>query len=140
MSKKRLEVEVEDEASVIGIVTSLKDYKLAWKINQVFEIELILVDELVMNFTKSKKAAFSNYCYQIDYNKIDLVKNKSIDKEEVEYMAKELLHIDYFLLIDGEGQFMELPDMVKMLQSIPELSFVQLIDTTKLKSKDNFIF
>ena len=140
MSKKRLEVEFEDEASVIGIVTSLKDYKLAWKINQVFEIELILVDELVINFPKSKKAAFSNYCYQIDYNKIDLVKNKSIDKQGIEYMAKELLHIDYFLLVEGEGQFMELPDIVKKLQSIPELSFVQLIDTTKLKSKDNFIF
>ena len=140
MSKKRLEVEIEDDASVIGIVTSLRDFKLAWKINQVFEIELMLVDDLVISFPKGKKTVFSNYCYQIDYNKIDLVKNKSIDTEEIEYITKELLHIDYFLLIEGEGDFMALPEMVKKLQSIPELSFVQLIDTTKLKSKDNFIF
>ncbi len=140
MSKKKLEIDLEVEAEVIGIVTSLKDYKLAWKINQVFKIELILVDDLVINLPKGKKATFSNYCYQFDFNKIDLVKNKSIDKEKIEYMAKELRQIDYFLLIEGEGQFMELPDIVKKLQSMPELSFVQLIDITKIKSKDNFIF
>ena len=140
MSKKKLEVEIEDDASVIGIVTSLKDYKLAWKINQVFEIELTLVSDLEINLTKSTKAVFSNYCYQIEFNKIDLVKNKSIDGEKVEYVAKELPQIDFFFMIEGEGRFIKLAEIVKKLQSINEISFVQIIDTTKLKSKDNFIF
>lgn len=140
MGKKKLELEIEVEAAVIGLVTSLKDYKLAWKINQVFKIELILEDDLVIDLTKSSKITLSNYCYQTDFYKIDLVKNKGIDKEKSVHLAKELGQIDYFLLIEGDDYFMEISDVIKNLQSITEISFVQLIDTTKLKSRDNFIF
>ncbi len=140
MSKKKLDLELEVEAAVIGIVTSLQDYKLAWKINQVFKIELVLEKDLVIDFTKRSKITLSNYCYQTDLIKIDLVKNKGIDKEKPVYLAKELAQIDYFLLIEGEDYFMEVSEVVAHLQSINEISFVQLIDTTKLKSRDNFIF
>lgn len=140
MSKKKLELDLEVEAAVIGIVTSFKDYKLAWKINQVFKIGLVLDDDLVINLTKGKKASHSNYCYQNDFLQINLIKNKSNEKERVDYLASELLQIDYFLLVEGEDYFMEIPQIIKNLQLINEISFVQLIDTTKLKSKDNFIF
>ena len=140
MSKKKLELELEVEAAVIGIVTSLKDYKLAWKINQVFKIELVLEDDLVIDLAKSKKATLSNFCYQTDFLKIDLVKNKGIDKEKTVYLASELAQLDYFLLVEGEDYFMDVSEIVQTLQSINEISFVQLIDTKKLKSQDNFIF
>ncbi len=140
MGKKKLDLEIEVEASVIGIVTSLKDYKLAWKINQVFKIELVLDEDLVINMAGSNTLTLSNYCYQTDFVKINLVKNKGIDKEKVVYLAKELPQIDYFLLIEGEDQFMEMSEIVRQLQLISEISFVQLIDITKLKSRDNFIF
>lgn len=140
MSKKKLELELEVEAAVIGIVTSLKDYKLAWKINQVFKIELILENDLVIDLTKSKIITLSNYCYQTDFMKIDLIRNKGIDKEKAVYLASELAQLDFFLLIEGEDYFMEIHDVIKKLQLVNEISFVQLIDTTKLKSKDNFIF
>lgn len=140
MSKKKLEVEFEIEAAVIGIVTSIKDYKLAWKINQVFKIELILENDLVINLTKSKKATLSNFCYQTDFIKISLIKNKGIDFEKAVYLVSELAQIDYFLLIEGEDYFMEIYEIIKKLQSVREISFVHLIDTNKLKSRDNFIF
>ena len=140
MSKKKLEVEFEIEAAVIGIVTSIKDYKLAWKINQVFKIELILENDLVINLTKSKKATLSNFCYQTDFIKISLIKNKGIDVEKAVYLVSELAQIDYFLLIEGEDYFMEIYEIIKKLQSVREISFVHLIDTNKLKSRDNFIF
>ncbi len=140
MSKIKLDLEIEVEASVIGLVTSLKDYKLAWKINQVFKIGLILEKDLVIDQAKRTKIILSNYCYQTNFNKIDLVKNKGIDKEKRVYLAKELPQIDFFFLIDGEGDFLEITEVIKQLQSINEISFVQLIDTTKLKSRDNFIF
>ena len=140
MGKRKLELELEVDAVVIGIVTSLKDYKLAWKINQVFRIELILENDLVINLPKSTKLALSNYCYQTDFFKIDLIKNKGIDNEKVAFLAKELVQIDFFLLIEGEDYFMKNSEIIQQLQSVNEISFVQLIDTTKLKSRDNFIF
>jgi len=140
MSKKKLDLEFEVEAAVIGIVTSLQDYKLAWKINQVFKIELVLEKDLVIDFAKRSKITLSNYCYQTDLIKIDLVKNKGIDNEKSAYLTKELKQIDYFLLIEGEDYFMVGSEVVQKLRSINEVSFVQLIDTTKLKSRDNFIF
>ncbi|MCF6360313.1 MAG: IPExxxVDY family protein [Cyclobacteriaceae bacterium] len=140
MSKKKLDLEVEVEAAVVGIVTSLQDYKLAWKINQVFKIELKLENDLEINLAKGNKLTLSNYCYQTDFFKIDLIKNKGIDNEKLAYLAKELKQIDYFLLIEGEDYFLKTNEVVQQLQSINEIAFVQLIDTTKLKSRDNFIF
>lgn len=140
MSKKKLELDLEVEAAVIGIVTSLKDYKLAWKINQVFKIELFLDNDLEINLTKSIIATLSNYCYQTDFVKINLIKNKGVNNEKTVYLASELAQIDYFLMVEGENYFMEVSEIIKKLQMQNEISFVQLIDSTKLKSKDNFIF
>ncbi len=140
MSKKKLDLEIEVEAAVVGIVTSLQDYKLAWKINQVFKIKLKLESDLEIDLAKGNKITLSNYCYQTDFFKIDLIKNKGIDNKKLVYLAKELKQIDYFLLIEGENYFLETNEIVQQLQSINEVAFVQLIDTTKLKSRDNFIF
>ncbi len=140
MSKKKLDLTFEVEAEVLGLVTSLKDYKLAWKINQVFKIELILEDDLVIDLTEGGSATLSNYCYQTEFYKMQLVKNKAIGKEKLSYLAKELPQIDYFLLIEDGNHFMEISDLITSLKSIGAISYVQLIDTTKLKYKDNFIF
>lgn len=140
MSKKKLEVDIGVDAAVIGVVTSLKDYKLAWKINRVFKIELILEEDLVISMANGKDVVVSNYCYQTDFTKINLIKNKGMDAAKASYLVPELTQIDYFILITGEDFFMELDEVIKNLKSLPEISFVQLIDVSKLKSKDNFIF
>jgi len=140
MSKKKLEVEIGVEAAVIGVVTSLKDYKLAWKINQVFKIELIMDEDLVISLANNSKVIVSNYCYQTNFLKINLIKNKGIDKAKATYLAPELPQIDYFMLIEGEEFFMNVEDAVLKLKEVDGISFVQLIDISKLKSKDNFIF
>jgi ABC-type cobalamin/Fe3+-siderophores transport system ATPase subunit len=69
-----------------------------------------------------------------------LIKNKSLEEGKINYLAKELAQMDYFLLLDEENHFLKIKKTIQLLQSINEISFVQLIDTTKLKSKDNFIF
>lgn len=140
MSKKKLEVEIGVEAAVIGLVTSLKDYKLAWKINQVFKIELIMDEDLAISLANNSNVVVSNYCYQTNFLKINLIKNKGIAKANATYLAPELPQIDYFMLIEGEEFFMNVEDAVLKLKEVDGISFVQLIDITKLKSKDNFIF
>ncbi len=140
MGKKKLDLIFEVEAEVLGLVTSLKDYKLAWKINQVFKTKLVLEDDLVIDLTEGGSATLSNYCYQTDFFKIQLVKNKAIGKKKASYLAKELPQIDFFLLIEDGDHFMEMSDLIKTFQSIGAISYVQLIDIAKLKYKDNFIF
>jgi len=140
MGKKKLDADTGVEALVIGVVTSLKDYKLAWKINQVFNIELIMEDDLIIRMTNGNHIAASNYCYQTDFFKINLIKNKGIDKEKVIYVAPELAQIDYFFILEGIDFFMEAKKITDILKLIKEIAFVQQINLTKLKSRDNFIF
>ena len=139
MSKKKLDVEIGVEAAVIGVVSSLKDYKLAWKINQVFKIELIMDEDLVISMANSR-IVVSNYCYQTDFMQINLIKNKGMDKAKATYLVPELPQIDYFMLITGEEFFGSVKETVSRLKEVEGISFVQLIDINKLKSKDNFIF
>ena len=105
MSKKKLDVEIGVEAAVIGVVSSLKDYKLAWKINQVFKIELIMDEDLVISMANNSRIVVSNYCYQTDFMQINLIKNKGMDKAKATYLVPELPQIDYFMLITGEEFF-----------------------------------
>ncbi len=140
MSKKKLEIDLVVEAAVLGIVTSLKEYKLAWKINQVFKIGLKLEPVLVVNLVQGGTVSLSHYCYQTDMLRVDLIKNRGIDSEKVTYMVKELPKVDYFLMLDGHLVSAGQKNEIALIKSIPEVSFVQLIDVTKLKSKDHFIF
>ena len=140
MSKKKLDVEIGVEAAVIGVVSSLKDYKLAWKINQVFKIELILDEDLVISMANNTNVIVSNYCYQTDFLKINLIRNKGMDQTKATYLVPELPQIDFFMLITGEEFFMDVEEAVSKLKELEGVSFVQLIDISKLKSKDNFIF
>lgn len=140
MSKKKLDINLTVEAAVLGIVSSLKDYKLAWKINQVFKYELKLEPTLVINLEQGGTVPLSHYCYQTETLRVDLIKNKGLDEEKVAYMVKQLPQMDYFFMMDGAEIFHNAQDEISKLKTIAEISFVQLINVNKLKSRDHFIF
>lgn len=139
MRKTKLIVDHELGASIIGLVSTLKDYKLAWHINQVFKIELVMQPVLVIEFVNSSDLAIANYLYTTEFHEFRLIKNKSSDKNSG-YLIPELASFDFFIMISGEAEIMPDEPVVERLHAIKGIEYFQLIDVTKLKSKDNFIF
>ena len=139
MRKTKLIVDHELGASIIGLVSTLKDYKLAWNINQVFKIELVMQPMLVIEFVNSTDLSIINYLYATEFQEFRLIKNKS-DSTNSGYLIPELVNFDFFIMISGEAEIMPDEPVVERLHAINGIEYFQLIDVAKLKSKDNFIF
>ena len=139
MRKTKLIVDHELEASIIGLVSILKDYKLAWNLNQVFKIDLIMQPALVIEFVNSTDLSIANYLYATDFQQFRLIKNKSSDSNSG-YLIPELVNFDFFIMISGEAEIKPDEPVIERLHAIKGIEYFQLIDVTKLKSKDNFIF
>jgi hypothetical protein len=139
MRKRKLILENEVEDAVYGLVTALKDYKLAWKINQVFKIELIRQPELRISFVNGPDIAVTNYEYRTETICFRLLRNRGLD-DKVNFLIPELSRFDYFIMVSDQDTFMDEVSLLSNLQTIDGIDYALSIDTDKLKSKDNFIF
>jgi len=137
MRKSKLEVYNEFGANIVGIVSAIKDYKLAWNINQVFSINLVMQPSVVIEFIKGADLSIVNFTYQSETQQIKLIKNRGT--ADSGYLIPELANFDFFLMIGGEENLlMEKP--LEGLSNIKDIEYHQHIDVSKLKSRDNFIF
>lgn len=138
MRKSKLVVNYELGAKVIGLVTTLKEYKLAWNINQAFKINLIMQPPLHIEFIKGSDLSITNYLFKTEFHYFRLLKNKG-NEDNSGYLISELSNFDFFLMIGGEEMMID-DSETKHLQAIKEIDYFQVIDVEKLKAKDNFIF
>ena len=139
MRKTKLVIDNVYEGKVIGIVSTLKDYKLAWSINQVFKIELALQPPLVLEFLKTPDLTITNFLFEDEFCAYRLLRNRGNDLN-TGYLIPELVNFDFFLLISGEEEILPEQSVIEELHNIKGISFFQQIDVSRLKSKDNFIF
>ena len=139
MRKRKLILNNEVEDTVYGLVSSLKDYKLAWKINQLFKIELVRKPELKISFVIGSDIEVTNYEYRTEIVCLRLIKNRGLDST-VSYLIPELSKFDYFIMIDEQDVFMDHSLFLNMLKVVEGIDYALSVDTDKLKSKDNFIF
>ena len=138
MRKSKLVVSYELGAKVIGLVTTLKEYKLAWNINQVFKINLIMQPPLLIEFIKGSDLSITNYLFKTELQYYRLIRNKG-NEDNSGYLIPELVNFDFFLMIGGEEMIIDESENDN-LHLIKGINYFQVIDVEKLKTKDNFIF
>lgn len=139
MRKRKLILNNEVEDTVYGLVSFLKDHKLAWRINQLFEIELIRQPELKISFVNGPDIAVTNYEFRTEIVCLKLIKNRGLDST-VSYLIPELSKFDYFIMVDEQDVIMDELSFLNKLKMMEGVDYALKVDTDKLKSKDNFIF
>lgn len=142
MKKRKLEAEFDYDFLLFGIISAIKEYKLAWLLNSQLDVQLDKVKDIEIEFLKSQNLIISNYLYETEHSNLRLLKNKSMDQIEDNsaFLVPELKRFDYFLIIRGfEDTFASL-DLKNKISSIPKVQHVQNFSIEKLKSKENLIF
>jgi len=130
--------EVEEfyqESSFLGLISSTKDYRLCWLLNQYLGIDFKLnVDKEVLIEKKKRPYYFSVYDYfdTINWCQFDLYSNKF----EAEFLLPEFKHIDFLWVIKGESSF---ADLLPMIRSIPEVQFTMNISLDMIKHREHLI-
>ena len=150
----------EIDYSLIAIYTSLDDYRLAYYINQKFNVSLSKSKKEIQITGKEGEAHFSRFHYYEKKKEIswDLIQNKNevIQKQKKEsqdlfsnmdmevsskvYMLPEFKKVDYFLKIENGEEDLNILKIQNTLNTIDNITTMYIADTNKIKSKNNLIF
>ncbi len=145
---------------LIAIHTSLEDFRLAYFINQILPVNLSKSENEIQINIKEGETHFSRFYYNDDENAItwnliqnkneivqhktgnneDLFSNLTMEVSTKVYLLPEFKKADYFLKIENNGDAMNILKIQILLNTIDNVSTVYIIDTDKIKSKNNLIF
>jgi hypothetical protein len=140
MKKAKLFVEPTFDFELLGIVSPIRDYRMAWLVNKELELNLVKADDLELEFLSAEKLEISQYFLSLPHGFIQLLKNKALNSsEQLAYLIPELKNLDYFLLVQDETDQLELSNFMEKLSQNPLVQSIVRIDISKLKSKENLL-
>ena len=144
----------EDDFSLIGIHTTLEDYKLAYLLNKNLKINFIKSKEN-LNFEKTEKPSsfsiFNYYNKEYDSDWV-LIANSSKRENQTEsnelllttetkiYLIPEKKKVDFFIKVSGELGVDFVTKIIDKVKNIEQVITSYPIDKNTLKSKDFLIF
>lgn len=143
----------EDQYTLIGIHTTLEDYKLAYLLNKelktkFFKANFNLDFQDVKNNASFSVYNFKNTKYDSDWHLIANIYNeeKSITNSNLlfssttrTYLIPEKKNIDFFIKMMGETETSFIYETINKIKKIPEVITSYSIDLNTLKSKNSLI-
>jgi hypothetical protein len=140
MKKAKLQIEPAFDFELLGIVSPIREYRMAWLVNQELELNLVKADDLELEFLNSEKLEIAQYFLSLPHGFIQLLKNKALNStQQLAYLIPELKNLDYFLLVQDETEQLDLSNFMEKLSQNPLVQSILRIDISKLKSKDNLL-
>lgn len=140
MKKSKLVFEPSFDFELLGLVSPVKDYKMAWLINKVMDLNLVRDNDFLLDFISAPRLEISNYFLPMPFGFIQLLKNKALNSsQQLAYLIPELRSMDYFLLIQDETEQTSCQNFVSLLSQNPFIQSVVRLDVSKLKSKENLL-
>lgn len=129
-----------EDALLLGIVASIRDYQFCWQLNQRFRFRFRINNDIEIQLTKKNR----NYYFPIfEYQEPNLFLSHFLYKNhnDGEYLLPEFKHLDFLWLIKGDEVS---PTMIgDIQQSVRSISGVQLVvelTNEKIKNKEHLIF
>lgn len=144
MAKEKLILDsYEEEYLLYGIISDVKEYKLAWQLNKCLNMSFQKQDDATLEFKGGKSMSLSYFLFQHEFYSVKLIKNKVMDLKGIKnpFLMPELKNYDYLLMVEGEEQDLFLD--LNPTEAMKSASFVQYtvsINIDNLKSLDNLIF
>ena len=136
MSKNKLKVEFSYDFKLFGLISTVKEYKLAWEINKTLDIHLVKETDIQIEFFNKSDLVISNY------SELRLLKNKAISSSNNsnQFLLPELSSFDYLILVTGFEDTYTINSLKEKLQSITVIQYLKQFEPEELKSKENLIF
>lgn len=149
-----IDFEYDHDYDLIGIHSTLADYRMAYFLNETLSIHLNRFKEDLEY--KSKNCSFPLFTFEDEsaFTSWSLIANKFVFTEEVSfngsnlfqeeskisYLIPEKKRIDYFIKISGLQDDNELSEVLYKINKINNIIASYAIDPMDLKSRDNLIF
>ena len=119
---------------VIGLVTTDKEYKIAWHLNKLFDINLIKKSDEIINLVDGSKIMISYLEFKFERKHIKLISNK-LKKSNRTYLVSALSNFDYFMLFSKRFFEFKDYDIIDRLKSNNTFQFANFVDISKIKDR-----
>lgn len=138
MSKLVLELEYDFDFALFGVSSHVANYRLAWGMNSLFDIDLERVEDIDLSFGANKSGEFSLYRHDDEetYTTFHLISNRC----SAGYLIPELKQIDYLVQYWGPMSDEELSLFKDELRKIPSVLTAIKVEPMELKSRNNLLF
>lgn len=144
----------EEEYSLIGIHTTLEDYKLAYLLNKEIKTNFsksrfnldFTKDNTVISFSlfnyTNEEYYYDWYLISNSFKEENLNANKNVlfASEIKNYLIPEKKNVDFFIKIVGESNPFYIKKIITKIKQIPQVITSYDVDYKTLKSKDFLIF
>ena len=120
--------------NVIGIVSTFKEYKVAWHLNQLFDIDLIKKKDEEVRLVNSSVIKISFLEFKIGKRHIKLISIK-LKKSSKSNLISSLSNFDFFIIFSKNFFEFKDYDIIDRLKTNNTFQFANFVDINKLKDK-----
>ncbi len=124
---------------LFGIVSNIKEYKLAWILNKIFSIDLIKFDDLIIIKNNQKTFQVSNYFYETDEFIIRILKNRLLNRNNdnnEKFLINKLSKFDYLFQVYNSSNEFNKRKIINKLNAESSIQFANFVDINLIKEKD----
>lgn len=134
--------EYEIDFNIIGMVSSMKEHKMGWHLNQIDLFHLVKVEDIKIEFAKSKIIRISNLAAETDFSAVHLLRNRLSGGglNGNQYLLPEIKEFDYLLRIKNIIDDNWSASILEKIKSAKISDYAVLIDVEKIRTKENLIF
>jgi len=136
--KHKLEVAMEEDFCLLGLVTDEPDYRLCWLLNRHLEMGFEKMDDLVLHHRKlHEEQEFSHFAYSDEEAMVTyrLIKNRT----ENGYFLEELKNIDYLIHIQGEIITDKIEPFLQITAKLEPIRICIPVNLQHLKNKERLM-
>lgn len=129
-----------EDTKLLGIVTTVKDYRFCWNLNEMLDLNFRINHDIEIKvIRKKRKYFFSVYEYHEPNTSLcHYLYNNLYDGE---YLLPEFKNLDFLWLMKNDTVTHEYLEQLKnLLRSIPGVQLITELTNEKIKNKDCLIF
>jgi hypothetical protein len=142
MKKQKLISDFNFDFDLLGITTSVKDYKLTWAINKHLFLQLKRQEDHKINAQNKIKAFTFFYDEPAPEVRLRLFSNKPVGTESTikNLLIPEAPHFDFIFMREGESQSFSLNSLQESLKDVPVIEYLAKINSLDIRFKEYFVF
>jgi len=121
----------EELYSLIGVVSTCKEYKLAWLLNNILDISLAKEKDEKINLINNELIYVSHFLYKRKKMYLRLISNKTTKS----HLITSLSNFDYLVQFSPNLFEFNSFDIINKLKSNNLIQFANFVDTKLIKEK-----
>ena len=139
MAEKRIKNELDTDYVVIGIATSLREYKLCYHLNNLLECDFRKLKDITFEPTdRTRTSQFSVFKAASADNQMQYM--VFANKNGGEVLLPEAASFDFLLRVDGNLEIEQVSTLVDGIRNLPDVLLTAEIPARKIKNRERLVY